>query len=64
MGQQAVLDFLKTNTNKWFIAREINRALGTTFSCTTSNLRRLREGKLIEFKKVGKRGLFVYKYIE
>ena len=62
MGQQDVLNFLKKNTRKWFFAIEINKSLGTTFSSTTNSLRILRNANLIAFSRIGKRGLFRYRY--
>lgn len=62
MSQYDIISFLKKNSDKWFSAREINKAIGTTSSCTTNSLKRLREANLVNFKTVGKRGIFQYRY--
>lgn len=64
MGQQEVLDFLRRNADKWFFAREIHSALGITSACVTRSLRSLRAGRLVDFRNVGNRGIFQYKYAE
>ena len=64
MGQQEILDYLKTNADKWLFSREIYRALGITSSCVTHSLRSLRAGKLVNFRNVGSKQIFQYKYVE
>ena len=62
MGQQEVLYFLKRNNGKWIFARDISKGLDSTYNCVTRNLRSLREGNLIDFRTVGKRNIFEYRY--
>lgn len=64
MGQQEILDYLKSNADKWLFSREIHGALGITSSCVTRSLRSLRAGKLVDFRNVGNRDIFQYKYAE
>lgn len=62
MGQQEVLDFLKRNNGRWFLARDISKRLDPTYNCIQRNLRTLRESKIIESKETGKRKIFMYRY--
>ena len=64
MTQQDVLDFLKKNNDKWLFARDISNGLKASYNCVTRNLRSLRKGNLVDFKTVGKRNIFMYKYKE
>ena len=64
MAQQDVLDFLKKNKDMWFFARDISEGLNSSYNCIARNLRSLREGNIIDFKNIGNRSIFMYKYKE
>lgn len=62
MTQEEVLDFLKRNSRRWFLARDISKGLDSSYNCILTNLRTLRESKIIGFKETGKRKIFMYRY--
>ena len=62
MGQQEILDFLKEKSGEWLFTRDIKKKLNTTSNSIYKNLKSLRKSNIIDFKAVGKRKIFKYKY--
>ena len=55
MGQNEVYQFLKKNKGKWFTSKQIQEAMKTSSSSTSTNLMRLRKHKAIYFKQSPKK---------
>ena len=52
MAQQDVLDFLKRNNGKWFIAEELSKRLSLSVASVRNSLKKLRENRNIFFRKI------------
>jgi len=62
MGQQEVYNFLKRNKNKWLSSREISEGLRASMGSVTNSLKKLRKGKVIDFKDSERKNQFEYKF--
>ena len=51
MGQSDIIIFLKNNTERWFSAREISKALGIHIGPITTGLSKLRKFNMIEWRQ-------------
>jgi len=62
MGQQEVYNFLKKNSSKWFLSKEIYVKLGVSIGSVTNCLKKLRETKAITFKETNRKNQFKYRF--
>jgi DNA-binding transcriptional regulator GbsR (MarR family) len=69
MGQAEVFDFLKTNKESWFTAKQITDETGFSAGSVSVALKGLRKSDMVEFKiiktvgyKGAKRGTYCYRY--
>lgn len=65
MGQQEVYNLLKRHRNKWFSTKEIVNKLRISSGSVANSLKKLREGKIIDFKlekRIANRNVYVYRF--
>jgi Mn-dependent DtxR family transcriptional regulator len=62
MGQQEVYDCLKQNKGNWFNSKEIAKRIKVSIGSVTNCLSKLRRGGSVNFREVGRRNHFEYKY--
>jgi len=62
MGQQEVFNFLKRNSKKWFLSKEVSKRLGVSMGSVTNCLKKLRESNSIYYKETKRKNQFKYKF--
>ena len=65
MGQQEVYDLLKRHRKKWFSTKEIAGKLKISSGSVTNSLKKLRDGRIIDFKlekRITNRNIYVYRF--
>lgn len=61
MGQDQIFDILRANPDTWYSCADLKKLLPIETSSVTSNLRRMKKNKTIDFKEeIGKDNHYRY----